>query len=138
MHGCNYLRWGMRSRMPVRMVSTMANWESRPKVKSMAKKRMAHSVGNGKRVTRSGYASKARPVPDFATSFTSTPSSVAMNPRTEKMAKPAVKEVMQLPMQTIMVSRKMLLWNLLYEARVTRPPPATEREKKIWAAETFV
>ena len=43
---------------------------------------------------------------------TSTPSSVAMNPRTEKMAKPAVKEVMQLPMHTIIVSLKMLLWNL--------------------------
>ena len=53
-NSCNYLRWGMRSRMPVRMVSTMANWESRPKVKSMAKKRIAHNVGNGNRVTRSG------------------------------------------------------------------------------------
>ena len=50
----NYLRWGMRSRMPVRMVSTMANCESRPKVKSMAKKRIAHNVGNGNLVTRSG------------------------------------------------------------------------------------
>ena len=54
MHGCNYLRWGMRSRMPVRMVSTMANCESRPKVKSMAKKRIAQSVGKGNLVTRSG------------------------------------------------------------------------------------
>merc|ERR1719490_389959 len=88
---------------------------------------MAHRVGNGNRVTRSGQASKANPVPGFATSFTSTPSSVAMNPRTEKMAKPAVKEVMQLPMQTIMVSRKMLLWNLLYEARVTSPQAASRQ-----------
>ena len=50
----NCLRCGMRSRMPVRMVSTMANCESRPKVKSMAKKRIAHSVGKGNLVTRSG------------------------------------------------------------------------------------
>ena len=48
------LRCGMRSRMPVRMVSTMANCESRPKVKSMAKKRIAQSVGKGNLVTRSG------------------------------------------------------------------------------------
>ena len=50
----NCLRCGMRSRMPVRMVSTMANCESRPKVKSMAKKRIAQSVGKGNLVTRSG------------------------------------------------------------------------------------
>ena len=50
---------------------------------------------------------------DFIRIATSTPSSVAMKPRTEKMAKPAVKEVMQLPMQTIIVSRRILLWNLM-------------------------
>ena len=50
---------------------------------------------------------------DFIGIATSTPSSVAMKPRTEKMAKPAVKEVMQLPMQTIIVSRRILLWNLM-------------------------
>ena len=50
---------------------------------------------------------------DFIGIATSTPSSVAMKPRTEKMAKPAMKEVMQLPMQTIIVSRRILLWNLM-------------------------
>ena len=36
-----------------------------------------------------------------------------MKPRMEKIAKPATKEVMQLPMQTMAVSRRMLLWKRL-------------------------
>ena len=56
---------------------------------------------------------------DFIGIATSTPSSVAMKPRTEKMAKPAMKEVMQLPMQTIIVSRRILLWNLMMTMTMT-------------------
>ena len=41
-----------RSRMPVRMVSVIANCESSPSVKSIAKKRIAHRVGNGNLVIK--------------------------------------------------------------------------------------
>ena len=38
--------------MPVRMVSVIANCESSPSVKSIAKKRIAHRVGNGNLVIK--------------------------------------------------------------------------------------
>ena len=38
--------------MPVRMVSVIANCESSPRVKSIAKKRIAHRVGNGNLVIK--------------------------------------------------------------------------------------
>ena len=47
-----HLKCGKRSRMPVRMVSVIANCESSPSVKSIAKKRIAHRVGNGNLVIK--------------------------------------------------------------------------------------
>ena len=38
--------------MPVRMVSVIANCESSPRVKSIAKKRIAHRVGKGNLVIK--------------------------------------------------------------------------------------
>ena len=38
--------------MPVRIVSVIANCESSPSVKSIAKKRIAHRVGNGNLVVK--------------------------------------------------------------------------------------
>ena len=38
--------------MPVRIVSVIANCESSPRVKSIAKKRIAHRVGNGNLVIK--------------------------------------------------------------------------------------
>ena len=48
------LSFGNSSRMQVTMFSTMANWESRPSVKSIKKKSSAHRVETGRRVTSSG------------------------------------------------------------------------------------
>ena len=75
-----------------------------PSVNNMAKKRIAHNGEMGSLVTRSGYAMKARPVPPFTTSFTSTPNSFARNPRIENIANPANTDVRQLPKHTIIVS----------------------------------
>ena len=72
----------------------------------MAKKRIAHNGEMGSLVTRSGYAIKARPVPPFTTSLTSTPNSFAKNPRIENIANPAKTDVRQLPKHTIIVSLK--------------------------------
>ena len=101
----------------------------------MKKNRTAQSGETGNRVTRSGYAMKARPLPLFTTSatcktnamksstkfsfewvckangkyinsITGTPSSSAMKPKIEKIANPAKTEVMLLPKQTIIVSLK--------------------------------
>ena len=47
-----HLKCGKRSRMPVRIVSVIANCESSPSVKSIAKKRIAHRVGNGNLVVK--------------------------------------------------------------------------------------
>ena len=52
----------------------------------------------------------------------------------KKKYKPAKIEVRQFPKQTMKVSLITLFLNLLYEASVMRPPPATEREKKICTA----
>ena len=75
-----------------------------PRVKSIAKKRKDQSGEIGNLVTRSGYDTNARPVPPLKTSLTSTPSSLAKNPKTEKIANPATTEVRQLPKQMIIVS----------------------------------
>jgi hypothetical protein len=98
------LRRGWKSKTPVKIVSTIANCESRPRVKSIEKNRKAQNGAAGNLVTKSGYATNAKPVPLTATSLTLTPNSLAMNPRTEKMANPANSEVKQLPKHTITVS----------------------------------
>ncbi|KAF6032836.1 hypothetical protein EB796_008881 [Bugula neritina] len=47
---------------------------------------------------------------------------VARDPRNEKTTNPAKKLVIQFPKATIIVSLYTLLWNLLYEERLIRPP----------------
>ena len=108
------------------MVSTMANWESNPNVNNIAKNkndqngaaRKKNKVKHlafqevifinflipGNLVTKSGYATKANPVPGVAISSIGAFNSLAIKPKTENMAKPATKEVRQLPKQTIIVS----------------------------------
>ena len=109
------LKLGLKSKIPVKMVSTIANWESNPNVKSIAKNKKDQNGAPGSLVTRSGYATKASPPPSTATSSILSPSSLAMNPKTEKMAKPAVNEVKQLPKQTTKVSlkKKIILFEIL-------------------------
>ena len=52
-----------------------------------------------------------------------------MCPKNEKTPKPAKTEEKQFPMETINVSRSMLLLNSLYEAIVIKPPKETPESK---------
>ena len=52
-----------------------------------------------------------------------------MCPKKEKTPKPAKTEEKQFPMETINVSRSMLLLNSLYEAIVIKPPKETPESK---------
>ena len=62
----------------------------------MKKNRRDHKGGIGIFVTAAGYAINATPDPELTTSPTSTPSSVAMNPRIANVTVPANTEVEQL------------------------------------------
>ena len=53
-HDFHCRSFGNSSRMQVMMFSTMANWESSPRVKSIRKKSSAQRVDTGRRVTSSG------------------------------------------------------------------------------------
>ena len=52
-----------------------------------------------------------------------------MCPKNEKTPKPAKTEEKQFPIETINVSRSMLLLNSLYEAIVIKPPKETPESK---------
>ena len=67
--------------------------ESNPKSRTMKKKHTAQNCGQGMRATARGYAMKAKPGPDSATSAIGRPRSWAMKPRMEKMANPDTKDV---------------------------------------------
>ena len=86
--------------MAVVKVSTKANMESRPRVSSMAKNRNDHNGETGILDTASGYAMKAKAGPLFTTSFTSCPVCSAINPKIEKITKPANTDVPQLMKET--------------------------------------
>ena len=55
---------GYKSISDVIMASIVVNCESRPRVKSIMKKRSAHKGETGSLVMASGYATNARPNPD--------------------------------------------------------------------------
>lgn len=78
--------------------------DAKPMLMSMTKKRTDHSCGRGRRDTAAGYTMKAKPEPEEATSFTSTPSSCARKPRMLKMTKPEKTEVEQLEKAMMMAS----------------------------------
>ena len=82
------------------IVSVNVNIESSPRVSNMQKKRNDQRGGIGMFDIASGYATNAKAGPLCTISFTSTPFNSAMNPRIEKMTKPAKTEVPQLINET--------------------------------------
>ena len=82
------------------MVSVKVNIESKPRVRSIQKKRNDHNGGIGMFDMASGYATNAKAGPLCTMSFTSTPFSSAIKPRMEKMTKPAKTDVPQLMNET--------------------------------------
>ena len=73
---------------------------------SIKKKSKDQTGDNGILATAVGYATKANPDPELATSETLTPSSFAINPRMLKITHPAKTEVLQLQKATVIASLK--------------------------------
>ena len=90
--------------MAVEMVSTWVNIESKPRVRSMIKKRRDQNWGAGILVNASGYTSKTKPGPSFTTSSIERPDSLAMKPANEKTTNPANTDVPQLMKATSIAS----------------------------------
>ena len=85
-----YLKYpGNKSTIAVTKPCTATNWDPRPSNRIIRKNMTAQNEDQGIVATARGYAMKARPGPDSATSATVRPCSKAIYPSTEKMAKPA-------------------------------------------------
>ena len=86
--------------------------ESRPMVINIRKNNVDHKGDKGIKVTAAGYTTKARPDPADATSSISTPSSLAMKPKTLNTTIPANKDVKQL---LIAIVDPYLKYNVIYD-----------------------
>ena len=93
--------------------SIVQNCESSPIRSNIRKKRQAQIGAPGSWSIAEGYARKANPGPEAATSATGRPCSWAIKPTTEKITKPANILVEELTAHTIRASLYTLLLNLL-------------------------
>lgn len=99
-------RCGHSSIIAVTNPSMVQNCESRPISRIMKKNKHDHNGEPGSCSTAEGYAKKARPGPEAATSATGFCCSCAINPTTENITKPANILVLELTVHTISASLK--------------------------------
>ncbi|KAG8231000.1 hypothetical protein J437_LFUL010016 [Ladona fulva] len=85
-------------------ITELQTWLPRPRQNSMKKNKKAHSCGRGMCNTASGYATNARPGPEFTTSGTLTPIRLARKPRIANIENPANTDVKQFTTVTMSAS----------------------------------